>query len=50
MNSDVIKLHSGSKTADKFKMADITHLYHVTKHFMMMFFNCCIQLHVYSTK
>ena len=45
-----MKPHSESQIADKFKMAAITDKYHVTKHFkMMMFFNWCVQMHVYST-
>ena len=44
-----IKPHTGSKIANKLKIMAITDKYHVTKHFkMIMFFNCCVQMHVYS--
>ena len=45
-----MKQHSGSKIADKFKMADIIDQKDVTKHFIMMFFNCFVWMHVYSTE
>ena len=45
------ELHSGSKIADTFKMVAIIDQTDVTKHYkMMMFFNCCVWMHVYSTK
>ena len=38
-------------TEKKFKMAAIIDQNHVTKHFkMMMFFNFCVSMHVYSTE
>ena len=42
---------TGSKIADKLKMAAVKDKYHVTKNFEMMnFFNCFVQMHGYSTE
>ena len=47
----VMKRHSGSKIADKFKMTAMIDQNDETKPFKIrMFFNCCVRLHVYFTE
>ena len=46
-----MKLHTESKIADKFKIAAIVDQNHETKHIkIMMYFNCCVRMHVFSTE
>ena len=43
------KPHSGSKIANNFELVGVIDKYYVTKRFkMMMFFNCCVRMQVYS--